>query len=290
MSGTITGAAKLLHVSAPGISRLIKHTENSVGINLFDRVGRSFVPNPSAKRIFDEINEIFTKIEILNDAVAQHKSGRGSSISLAATPSIAQIIAPRVTALFCQKYPDMFVDLDILKIGEWVDYILLEKGEFVICSHEFKHEGMDSIPIAVGEQIVIVPSDHRFAEKRQLSVMELMGEKLIGVSPSDPYGAIISQPFVENGLDYNLSIRTRFAHSVLTLVDQGLGVAVIDEFSVAGSDFPNVVRIKLTESVPIRLYILQKKNKKLSAHSKYAIQCFRKELKDATRNRAWEKP
>ncbi|WP_430513025.1 LysR family transcriptional regulator [Pannonibacter phragmitetus] len=29
MAGTITGAAKLLNVSAPGVSRLIKYTEDS---------------------------------------------------------------------------------------------------------------------------------------------------------------------------------------------------------------------------------------------------------------------
>lgn len=67
-----------------------------------------------------------------------------------------------------------------------------------------------------------VPQGHRFAGKKQLSVKELVSEKLIGVSTSDPYGVIISEPFIQSGLSYNLSIRTRFAHSVLTLVDQGL--------------------------------------------------------------------
>lgn len=37
MIGTINGAATLLGVSAPGISRLVKHTEESLGLRLFER-------------------------------------------------------------------------------------------------------------------------------------------------------------------------------------------------------------------------------------------------------------
>lgn len=289
ISGTITGAAKLLHVSAPGISRLIKHTESSVGINLFDRVGKSFVPNANAKRIFDEINEIYTKVETLNETVDRARHGAGNTMAMAATPSIAQIIAPRVTAQFCQKFPAMDVDLEILKMEEWVDYLLLEKGDFVICSHELKHDALTAIPVVQSEQVVIIPGSHAFSGRDQLSVKELVHEPLIGVDSSDPYGEIISRPFIKNGLEYELYIRTRFAHNILTLVEKGLGLAVIDEFSVAGDDFPSVTRCRLVESMPCTVFILMKKDKRLTQQAKYAIECFRKELKSATRNRSWER-
>lgn len=288
ISGTITGAAKLLHVSTPGISRLIKHTESSVGINLFDRIGKSFVPSANATRIFDEINEIYTKVETLNESVLRHRDGVGNTMAMAATASIAQIIAPRVTALFCQKYPEMNIDLEILKMEEWVDYLLLEKGDFVVCSHELKHDALTAIPVVQGEQVVIVPRAHAFSGRDQISVKELVDEKLIGVALPDPYGEIISRPFSANGLAYELFIKTRFSHNILTLVEQGLGLAVIDEFSVAGDDFPGVTRCRLAESMPSTVYILMKKDKRLTLQGKYAVQCFRKELKSATRNRSWE--
>src|SRR5260221_13305357 len=40
VTGTIGGAAKLLNVSAPGISRLVKYTEKSLGIRFFQLKGR----------------------------------------------------------------------------------------------------------------------------------------------------------------------------------------------------------------------------------------------------------
>ena len=48
MAGTIQGAAELLNVSAPGVSRLVKYSEESLGIRLFDRKGGLFVPAAEA--------------------------------------------------------------------------------------------------------------------------------------------------------------------------------------------------------------------------------------------------
>ena len=45
ISGTITGAAKLLNVSAPDISRQVQYTERSLGVRFFMRQnGRYFRP------------------------------------------------------------------------------------------------------------------------------------------------------------------------------------------------------------------------------------------------------
>ena len=46
ISGTITGAAKLLNVSAPGISRLVKYTERSLGVRFFLRQNGRYFPTP----------------------------------------------------------------------------------------------------------------------------------------------------------------------------------------------------------------------------------------------------
>ena len=48
ISGTIAGAAKLLNVSAPGISRLIKYTERSLGVRFFVRQSGRYFPTADA--------------------------------------------------------------------------------------------------------------------------------------------------------------------------------------------------------------------------------------------------
>src|ERR1044072_3258544 len=63
--GTVGGAARLLNVSSPGISRVMKHAETSVGIKLFSRRGGRYSPTPEANAIFSQINGVYGKVEDL---------------------------------------------------------------------------------------------------------------------------------------------------------------------------------------------------------------------------------
>src|SRR4029453_2798444 len=56
VTGTIARRAKLPNGSAPGISRLMKYTETSLGIRLFERRHGRFVPAAQAKGIFEQVN------------------------------------------------------------------------------------------------------------------------------------------------------------------------------------------------------------------------------------------
>jgi DNA-binding transcriptional LysR family regulator len=76
VTGTIGGAAKLLNVSAPGISRLVKYTEKSLGIRFFQRQNGRYFPTPEAQTIFEQINGVYKKVDDLTEIIS--KIGRGA--------------------------------------------------------------------------------------------------------------------------------------------------------------------------------------------------------------------
>src|SRR4051812_40507313 len=78
VSGTIAGAARLLNVAAPGLSRLMKHTEDTLGVKLFTRRGGRFVPTPQARTLFDQMNEVYRNLENLHFAIRNVARGRSS--------------------------------------------------------------------------------------------------------------------------------------------------------------------------------------------------------------------
>lgn len=111
MAGTIQGAAKLLNVSAPGISRLVKHTEDTLGIRLFERKAGLFVPAAEATAIFEMVHRVHRQMENLNTAVASLRKGEDVRLSFASAPSIAQFIAARAIRGIRHRFPDLFIDL-----------------------------------------------------------------------------------------------------------------------------------------------------------------------------------
>jgi DNA-binding transcriptional LysR family regulator len=288
VTGTIAGAADLLNVSSPGISRLVKHTEESLGIRLFERKAGHFVPATEAVTIFDQIHEVYGKMAGLSDAVDALKRGRGTELAFASVPSIAQFLAAQTIRRVRGRFPELYIDLNVVKIEEAVDYLLLERGEFVAMSYRFPHPSLDFRLLGVGELVAIVPEDHPLAANgAPVATRRLAEDELIGVDASDPYGAITAEPFRRAGIERRLAIRGRFAQTVVSLVRHGLGVAIIDEFSVAGVYMPGLVRLPLEEKVEISVYAAQKTDRVLSSFAEYAITLLRDELARSIARRSW---
>lgn len=290
MAGTIKGAADLLNVSAPGISRLLKHLEESLGLRLFERKAGLFVPAAEARAVFQMVQEVYRQVENLNESILALSKGEDATLAFASAPSIAQFIASRAIRTIRQRFPDLFIDLNIIKIEETLDYLLLEKGEFVLMSSFIDNPAVENVPLAEGRIVVLVPRGHVLAAKEAVSVHDLIGESIIGVDPSDPYGAILAAPFRAAGYEPPYSIRGRFAQTVVSLVRHGLGVALIDEFSVAEVYMPGLVKRPLVESISITAYVVTKRNRQLSSFSEFAIDRFRRELIAATSANLFDTP
>src|ERR687894_127453 len=129
VTGTVAGAAKLLNVSAPGLSRLMKYTETSLGLRLFDRRNGRFVPTAQAKGIFEQVNAVYQKVEDLRHVIDCLETGASQELRIASVPSIANVMVPLAIEKVRRRHPDLLIDINILKIEEAIDYLLLGKGE-----------------------------------------------------------------------------------------------------------------------------------------------------------------
>lgn len=288
IAGTIQGAANLLHVSAPGISRLIKHTEDTLGLRLFERRAGVFVPAAEARAVFEMLHQVHHQMENLNAALHSLRQGQEFQLAFASAPSIAQFIAARAIRSVRQRFPDLMIDLNILKIEETLDYLLLERGEFVMMSSPVDNPAVESTALVQGRLVAIVPEGHPLASQAVVSVHDMLRYPYVGVDPSDPYGGVLAQVFRDQGLEPRHTMRGRFAQTVVSLVRHGLGVAVIDEFSVAEVYLPGLVRRPLREAARITAWVVQKRGRELSSFAEFTIDRFRRELTEATNRDTWD--
>jgi DNA-binding transcriptional LysR family regulator len=173
LAGTVKGAADLLGVSAPGISRVMKYTENQLGVRMFSRSHGRFVPTNEALGIFNQINEVFSKVENLQYSIDRLKKGEAGVFSFASVPSIAQHVLPRAVARLRKRFPELRMNINILKIEEAIDYLLLKKGEMVAMSYKIDHPGLVSHQLAAGSLMAVVPEGHPLAERKRIPIAML---------------------------------------------------------------------------------------------------------------------
>lgn len=285
VTGTVGGAARLLNVSSPGVSRVMKHAEALVGVKLFSRRGGRYSPTPQANAIFTQINGVYDKVEDLQFVISRIKRGSNTELKIGSVPSIANVMVPRAIADLRKALPNLMIDVDILKIEDAVDYLLLGKGELVTLSDKLDHPMLAVEPLARGQLKCIVPEGHPLSRRTRVTADEIVKHPLIGVDPNDPYGRIVANLFARRDLHYHVTIRARFGSTVCALVSHWLGIAIVDEFTLAGDQWPQVRALDIAEPTTFQTYIAHRKDVPLSGHGARFVAALRSQMEAAARPR-----
>src|SRR4051812_49642096 len=62
-TGSVTAAARLLHVTQPAVSAMLKHFENRLQMKLFERAGGRLVPTPEAQALLPDVAGIYNPLQ-----------------------------------------------------------------------------------------------------------------------------------------------------------------------------------------------------------------------------------
>ena len=275
VTGTVGGAARLLNVSSPGISRVMKHAEASVGVKLFGRRGGRYTPTREANAIFNQINGVYDKVEDLQFIISRVKRGADIELKVGSVPSIANVMVPRAIADVRQAFPNLLIEIDILKIEDVVDFLMLGKGELVVASSTIDHPMLTCTPLARGRLKCIVPETHPLARRSQVNASEIVKYPLIGVDPNDPYGRIMAAVFASHALHYEVTIRARFGSTVCALVTHGLGIAIIDEFTLAAGYWVKIRALDIAEPTVFQTFVVHRKDATLSSYGTIFVDALR---------------
>lgn len=286
VTGTVGGAAKLLNVSSPGISRVMKHAESSLGVKLFSRRGGRYTPTPQANAIFTQINNVYDKVEDLQFVISRIKRGSNTELRIGSVPSIATVMVPQAIADLRKSLPNLLIEVDILTIEDAVDYLLLGKGEMVALSYKLEHPMLELTPLARGRLKCIVPEDHSLAGRARVPAEEIVKYPLIGVDPNDPYGRIAVGLFASRNLHYDVTIRARFGSTVCALVSHGLGISIVDEFTLAAEQWPALRALDIAEPTQFQTYVAHRKDAPLSSHAARFVSALRGRMEAVARRGA----
>src|SRR5258708_31327643 len=106
--GTLTGAAKALNVSQPALSQILLHTEDELGLKLFERLKGRLVPTPEAEQLFPEADRLFRDFDNLRRFASDLKHGKTGLLRLPSPPPPSPSMRPHALQPFrspCARVP-----------------------------------------------------------------------------------------------------------------------------------------------------------------------------------------
>ncbi len=258
VSGSISGAANLLCVSQPAVSRLLSHTELRLNFLLFDRIHGRLFPTPEAHRLFAEVSVLYQSVQRVNEVADNLAENRGGQLRLACSPSLGQSLMPRALASFCKRYPDLHVVLHTLIPGVLQQALLTHQVELGVAYMPLAHPSLQCHPLYENKIIAVLPQSHRLASKKQISTADLQKEHLISYGSDIPLGQLVRGLFGSEQAQPVSRIEVQQAHVACAMVQAGVGVALVDELTVTVPQWSDVVLrpVKPSVSAPVRIFHL----------------------------------
>src|SRR4051812_9042972 len=104
LAGSVTDAARMLHVSQPGISRMLAHVELQLGVKLFERSKGKLRPTPEAQALYAQVEQVYRGVRRIDEAARDLKSGGGLALRVLSSPSMALEVVPQALSELAQRF------------------------------------------------------------------------------------------------------------------------------------------------------------------------------------------
>ncbi|KAG1252851.1 hypothetical protein G6F65_017734 [Rhizopus arrhizus] len=193
LSGSISGASKLLFVSQPAVSRLIAYTEQRLGLMLFQRIKGRLYPTPEARRLFVEVTALYQNVQRVNEVADNLAENREGQLRLSCSPSLGQSLLPRAIAQFRRQFPEVRIVLQTLIPSVMLQSLLTQQVELGVAYMPVDHPSLAWQPLYENRIVAVLPKGHALAGRKQVTVKDLVDEPLIGYSADIPFGMLINK-------------------------------------------------------------------------------------------------
>lgn len=251
-AGSVTGAARLLNISQPAVSKTLQHTELQLGFTLFERNRGQLKPTDEALLLYAEIVKIHPQIESIQRLSENLRRGTNRRIRILTIPTLAQTLMPRAIAEFLPEYEDCEIELSAGHSRDIVAALLLREADIAFDFGVVQHPAVHRTTILETE-IVCVATQGWFPEKTPIAMEQLTIYPLIQLAKGDPLVESVLQQTAATDKPMRSIVSANTYHAVLALASAGAGAALLDPFTASSRNRAVVHMHRLAVSAPLSL-------------------------------------
>ena len=172
-------AGEAVYLTQPTVSGHIASLEQSVGLKLFDRLGRRVALTNGGRVFYRYAKEILKLRDEARNAIYEFSHLIKGRIAIGGSTIPGEYFLPRVMGAFYQEAPGITISLVIADSQEIVDLLLAGEIEIGVVGMRFDEKRVDVYPLFHDRVIIISHPEHPLASKGEISWEELQGAPLL---------------------------------------------------------------------------------------------------------------
>ena len=259
-AGSATGAADLLHSSQPTVSRELARLESLLGYALFERVQGRLRPNARALALWDEVQRSWQGLERVVDRAVALGRPDAVQLSVLCLPALAHALLPGAAARLLQACPHARLSVTPQESPLLEEWMSAQRFDLGLGEQTATPPGTQAEVLLTLDEVAVLPAGHALAMRPVLGLDDFAGLPFVSLSADDPYRRQIDALFAQAGVQRQLRLETHSAVAVCAMVQQGLGVAIVNPLTalagVNGAGGGLVLR-RLAFSVPFSVSMVR---------------------------------
>lgn len=274
--GSFTKAAELLGYTQPALSQMIASLEKELSVKLLCRSRYGVTLTPEGDRLYPSIQSTVLQYEAMRRQADEICSLESGLIRVGTVSSVSCHWLPKIIRSFWQKHPNIQIVLhqgDYTSICEWVRTGEVDFG-FV---NPNAVKGLETTVIKSGDFCAVLPKNHPLAKKQSLVLGDFADEPFLLLEEgaySEPLEA-----FRAASIEPNIKLCAHDDYSILSMVEQGLGVSILTELVLNKTNY-DIAVLPIKPSIIRTMSIVTKDKRRLPLASKEFIKCLNEHKND----------
>jgi LysR family transcriptional regulator for metE and metH len=225
--GSMTAAARALHLTQSALSHTMKKLEQQLGVSVWFREGRSLRLTQAGLYLLSVANRLLPQLVHAEETIAQYAQGeRGTlRIGIECHPCYQWLL--KVVSPYLSSWPD--VDVDVKQRFQFggIGALLGHEIDLLVTPDPLFKPGLRFEPVFDYEQVLVVGRHHPLACERFVKPKHLADEVLITYPVSPDRLDVYTQFLLPAGIRPKRHKVIETTDIMLQMVESGRGVAAL---------------------------------------------------------------
>lgn len=280
ISGTTSGAAGILCISQPAVSRLLSDFEDTVGVRMFERHKKRLLPTPEARFFYEEVERAFVSLEHLSRAAEELRGFHLGSLRVASMPAASVEFLPSVARRFNDEHPGVSLTLQVRNTQQVADLVASQDFDLgVISGIHLSDSSIEVENLASSSMVCVLPPGHRLADRELIRPEDLAGEVFVSLGTEQDLRYKVDNVFEQAGVNRQLLIDTQLHYAACAFVMAGSGVSIVDPITALHYRRLGVVVKRFEPRIAYRYAIIFPRHRSRSGLTNAFVEMLLEELK-----------
>lgn len=260
--GSFSRASEDLHLTQPAVSMQIKQLEETLGLPLFEQIGRRIHLTEAGREALETCRAVNRELTNLEHALGDLRGLKGGALAVSVVSS-ASYLGARLIAAFRQIHPDVRVSLNAVNRETLLRHLAENSIDVALMGRPPEGHDLQAQPFMDNPLVVIASPSHPLAGMHDIPLQRLAEEPFVGREQGSGTRTAVEKFFEENGLTLKVSMEMNKNEGIKQAVEAGLGVGVV---SLHGELAKRNLCILDVQGFPLlrQWYLVQRQGKRLS--------------------------